>query len=299
MLKDVTFGQYYPSNSFVHKMDARIKLILCLLYMVGIFFVVSFAGFAFITVFLIALICFSRVPIRSVFKSVKGIIFLLLFTVILNIFFYKGNAEAGDVVLVSWWKIEIWDAGLYYAAKMFLRLVYLVVGSSVLMLTTTPVDLTHAIESLFKPLKIIKFPAHELALIMSLTLSFIPSLMEETDRIIRAQKARGANFDTGGLVKRVKAFVPILIPLLVGGFRRAEELANAMNSRCYEGATKRTQMRVMKLSWRDLVGMLITLIFFVTIFVVYGMSYQWNNTDWLIANGFDWLFINGINWLYF
>lgn len=286
MLKDVTFGQYYPSNSFVHKMDARIKLVLCLLYMVGIFFVTSFVEFAFITVFLFALIGFSRVPIRSVFKSVKGIIFLLLFTVILNVFFNKeGN------VLVEWKFIVITDGGLIYAAKMFLRLVYLVVGSSVLMLTTTPVDLTHAIESLLKPLRVIRFPAHELALIMSLTLSFIPSLIEETDRIIRAQKARGADFDTGGLVKRVKAFVPILIPLLVGGFRRADELANAMNSRCYEGAKKRTQMRVMKLSWRDLVGTLITLIFFVTIFVLYGMKAQWINCEWFI--------VNGINWLYF
>ena len=291
MLKDVTFGQYYPSNSFVHKMDARIKLVLCLLYMVGIFFVTSFVGFAFITVFLLMLIGFSRVPIRSVFKSVKGIIFLLLFTVILNIFFNKGDPANGDVKLVEWWVFEIWDSGLYYAAKMFLRLVYLVVGSSVLMLTTTPVDLTHAIESLLKPLRVIKFPAHELALIMSLTLSFIPSLMEETDRIIRAQKARGADFDTGGLIKRVKAFVPILIPLLVSGFRRADELANAMNSRCYEGATKRTQMRVMKLSWRDLVGTLVTLIFFVTVFVVYGMKGEWAYISWLQ--------FNGVNWLYF
>ena len=182
---------------------------------------------------------------------------------------------------------------------MFLRLTYLVVGSSVLTLTTTPVDLTHAIESLLKPLKVIKVPVHEIALIMSLTLSLIPGLIDETDRIIRAQKARGASFDTGGLVKRAKAFVPILIPLLVGGFRRAEELANAMNSRCYEGATKRTQMRIMKLSWRDFVATFIALLFFVTVFVVYGMSYQWNNTEWLLTNGGEWLIVNGINWLYF
>ena len=285
MLKDVTFGQYYPANSFVHKMDARIKLLLCLLYMVGIFFVNSFVMFGFITVFLIALIGFSRVPLKSILKSVKGIIFLLLFTVILNIFFNKdGN------ILVEWKFIVITDGGLIYAAKMFLRLVYLVIGSSVLTLTTTPVDLTHAIESLLKPLRIIKFPAHELALIMSLTLSFIPSLIEETDRIIRAQKARGADFDTGGLVKRVKAFVPILIPLLVGGFRRADELANAMNSRCYEVAKKRTQMRVMKLSWRDLVGTFVSLLFFVTVFVVYGMKSQWINVSWLQYNGINWLY---------
>ncbi|MCM1194468.1 MAG: energy-coupling factor transporter transmembrane protein EcfT, partial [Firmicutes bacterium] len=211
MLKDVTFGQYYPADSFIHRMDARIKLILCLLFMVGIFFVISFVGFAFVTLFLVMLIAASKVPLRSVLRSVKGIIFLLLLTVVLNIFFNRdGN------VLVEWKFIVITDGGLIYAAKMFLRLVYLVVGSSLLMLTTTPVDLTHAIESLLKPLRVIRFPVHELALIMSLTLSFIPSLLEETDRIIRAQKARGADFDTGGLVRRAKAFVPILIPLLVG-----------------------------------------------------------------------------------
>lgn len=294
MLKDVTFGQYYPADSFIHRMDARVKLLLSLLFMVGIFFVTSFVGFAFITVYLIMLIAASRVPLRSILKSVKGIIVLLLLTVILNIFFTKTGT-----LLCKWWIFEIYDGGLYFAAKMFLRLTYLVVGSSVLTLTTTPVDLTHAIESLLKPLKVIKFPVHEFALIMSLTLSLIPGLIEETDRIIRAQKARGANFDTGGLVKRAKAFVPILIPLLVGGFRRAEELANAMNSRCYEGATKRTQMRIMKLSWRDFAATFIALLFFVTVFVVYGMSYQWNNTEWLLTNGGDWLIVNGINWLYF
>ena len=281
MFRDVTFGQYYPANSFVHKMDARVKLVMVLLYMVGIFFVVSFVGFAFITVFLLTVILISRVPLRSVLKSIKGIIFLLFLTAILNVFFNKG-----DTLLWSWWKIEIYQEGLIFAAKMLLRLTYLVIGSSILTLTTTPVDLTHAVESLLKPLRLIKFPVHEFALIMSLTLSFIPSLIEETDRIIRAQKARGADFDTGGLVKRAKAFVPILIPLLVGGFRRAEELANAMNSRCYEGATKRTQMRVMKLGWRDAIGTIFVLLFFATIFVVYGMQGTWGAISWL-------------NWLYF
>ena len=282
MFRDVTFGQYYPANSFVHKMDARIKLVLVLLYMVGIFFIVSFVGFAFITVFLLTVIIVSRIPLKSVLKSIRGIIFLLFLTALLNVFFNKGEGEP----LLHWWKIEIYKEGLIFAAKMLLRLTYLVIGSSILTLTTTPVDLTHAVESLLKPLRIIRFPVHEFALIMSLTLSFIPSLIEETDRIIRAQKARGADFDTGGLIKRAKAFVPILIPLLVGGFRRAEELANAMNSRCYEGATKRTQMRVMKLSWRDAVATLFVLVFFVTIFVVYGMQGTWGAISWL-------------NWLYF
>lgn len=277
MFRDVTFGQYYPADSFVHKMDARIKLVLSLLFMVGIFFVVSYVGFAVITLYLLVVIALARVPLKSVLKSVKGIIFLLLLTAIINVFFTKGAGEP----LLSWWKIEIYTEGLIFASKMLLRLTYLVIGSSILTLTTTPVDLTHAVESLLKPLRVIKFPVHEFALIMSLTLSFIPSLMEETDRIIRAQKARGADFDTGGLVKRAKAFVPILIPLLVGGFRRADELANAMNSRCYEGATKRTRMRKMRLGWRDAVASVIVVVLFAAIFTVYGMQSAWGGIVWL------------------
>ena len=276
MLRDVTFGQYYLADSFLHKMDARVKLVLCLVFMVGIFFVVSFVGFAWLTLFLLLAIAFSKVPLKSILKSIKGIIILLALTVLLNVFFTKtGN------LLWEWWIFQIYDEGLKFAAKMLLRLTYLVMGSSLLTLTTTPVDLTHAIESLMKPLRVVRFPVHELALIMSLTLSFIPSLIEETDRIIRAKKARGANFDTGNLVKRAKAFVPILIPLLVGGFRRAEELANAMNSRCYEGATVRTQMRVMKVSWRDFVGAIVVVLFFTAVFVVYGMQNSWSNITWL------------------
>ena len=285
MLRDVTFGQYYLANSFVHKMDARVKLLLVILFMVGIFFVQSFAGFLWITIFLAFAIGFSKVPLRSILKSIKGIIFILVLTAVINIFFTKTGT-----LLCEWWIFHIYDEGLITAAKIFLRLTYLVMGSSLLTLTTTPVDLTHAIESLLKPLRVIKFPVHELALIMSLTLSFIPSLIEETDRIIRAQKARGANFDTGNLFKRAKAFIPILIPLLIGGFRRAEELANAMNSRCYEGATKRTQMRVMKLSWRDFVGAFIAVVFLTAIFVLYGMRAQWTALDGIWGQVMFWLY---------
>lgn len=282
MLKDITFGQYYPSNSFVHKMDARVKLVLCLLFMIGIFFVTSFVGFGLITLFLIVAVACSRVPFGSVLRSIKGILFLLIFTAILNIFFTKGDSAP----LWSWspfegWTIEIYMDGLIFAAKIFLRLCYLVIGTSLLTLTTTPVDLTHAIESLLKPLRVIKFPVHELALLMSLALSFIPGIMEETDRIIRAQKARGADFDTGNIIKRAKAFVPILIPLLIGGFRRADELANAMNSRCYEGAENRTQMRVMHVSWRDFLAGFVTIAVFVAIFVAYAMQEQWAALTWL------------------
>ena len=276
MFRDVTFGQYYMAESFVHRMDARVKLVLCLLFMVGIFFVTSFAVFGAITLFLLVVIALSRVPVGSILKSVKGIFVLLLFTAVLNLFF----TERGTL-LWSWWILEIYDEGIKFAAKMLLRLMLLVVGSNILTLTTTPVDLTHAIESLLSPLKVLRFPVRDLALIMSLTLSFIPGLIEETDRIIRAQKARGADFDTGNIIKRAKAFIPILIPLLVGGFRRADELANAMNSRCYEGSDKRTQLNKMHLGWRDAVGAFVTVSVFVGVFVVYCNRQSWANITWL------------------
>lgn len=276
MFRDVTFGQYYFADSFVHRMDARIKLLLCLTFMVAIFFVTSFAVFGLIVLFLLLTIAVAKVPLGSILRSIKGIFVLLLFTAILNLFFTKRGT-----LLWSWWILEIYDGGIIFAAKMLLRLTLLVIGSNLLTLTTTPVELTHAIESLLAPLNVVKFPVKDFALIMSLTLSFIPSLIEETDRIVRAQKARGADFDTGNVFKRAKAFVPILIPLLVGGFRRADELANAMNSRCYEGSTKRTRLVTMKLSWRDAVGAFVTLSVLVAVFVVYCNSENWANITWL------------------
>lgn len=238
-------------------MDARIKIVLSLLYMVGIFFIQSFFGFGVIFVFLALMIIASRVPFKSVVKSIKPILILLVFTTILNLFF----VSSGDV-LVEWWIFRITYDGLISAGKMILRLLLLVMGASILTLTTTPVDLTHAIEKLLKPLNVIHFPVHELALIMSITLRFIPSLMDETDRIIRAQKARGADFESGNIFKRAKAFIPILIPLLIGAFKRADELAIAMDSRCYKGAKGRTKMKILKAGWRDFVGSLVLLIFF-------------------------------------
>lgn len=276
MFRDVTFGQYYFADSFVHRMDARIKLLLCLTFMVAIFFVTSFAVFGLIVLFLLLTIAVAKVPLGSILRSIKGIFVLLLFTAILNLFFTKRGT-----LMWSWWILEIYDGGIIFAAKMLLRLTLLVIGSNLLTLTTTPVELTHAIESLLAPLNVVKFPVKDFALIMSLTLSFIPSLIEETDRIVRAQKARGADFDTGSVFKRAKAFVPILIPLLVGGFRRADELANAMNSRCYEGSTKRTRLVTMKLSWRDAVGAFVTLSVLVAVFVVYCNSENWANITWL------------------
>ncbi len=269
-MRDLTFGQYYPTSSFVHSMDARVKIILNVLFMVGVFFIHSFVMFGAMALLLAVSIVSSKVPFKSILRSIKGILVLLIFTALINLFI-----STEGTLLVQWWIISIYSGGVISAIQLMLRLSFWMMGSSILTLTTTPVDLTHAIESLFRPVRKI-LPVHEFALIMSLTLSFIPSLVAETDRIIRAQKARGANFDTGGLVSRAKAFVPILIPLLVSSFRRAEELAFAMNSRCYEGSTNRTKMRVLKTSWRDAVASIIYIVFFTGVFVVYGMSSTWS-----------------------
>lgn len=260
MFRDVAFGQYYPGDSFLHKMDARVKMVLSLVYLICIFFIQSFFGFGVIFMLLALIVAVSKVPVRSVLKSIKPILILLVFTTLLNLFF---NLE-GET-LVQWWIFRITTGGLIFSAKMILRLVLLVMGMSMLTLTTTPVDLTAAIESLLKPLNVVHFPVHELAFIMSIALRLIPSIMEETDRIIRAQKARGADFESGNIFKRAKAFIPILIPMFIGAFKRAEELAVAMDARCYKGAKGRTKMKILKCGWRDAVGAVVLVLFFAAV----------------------------------
>ncbi len=260
MFRDVAFGQYYPGDSFLHKMDARVKMVLSLVYLICIFFIQSFFGFGVIFFLLALIVAVSKVPVRSVLKSIKPILILLIFTTLLNLFF---NLE-GET-LVQWWIFRITTGGLIFSAKMILRLVLLVMGMSMLTLTTTPVDLTAAIESLLKPLNVVHFPVHELAFIMSIALRLIPSIMEETDRIIRAQKARGADFESGNIFKRAKAFIPILIPMFIGAFKRAEELAVAMDARCYKGAKGRTKMKILKCGWRDAVGAVVLVLFFAAV----------------------------------
>ena len=231
-MRDISFGQYYPSNSFVHKCDPRAKILFLIVYIVAIFLAKSFYALgACFLVFALAAAC-SNVPFKSMLRSVKGILFLLLFTTILTLCFSTGTMEER----------------IYSAIFLIVRLFLLVLGSSLLTLTTTPVALTNGVESLLSPLKIIKFPVHELALIMSIALRFIPILTEETSRIMNAQKARGADFETGGLLQRVKAIVPILIPLLISAFRRADELGDAMDARCYSGSTVRTKYKKLRFS---------------------------------------------------
>ncbi|MBR6736945.1 MAG: energy-coupling factor transporter transmembrane protein EcfT [Clostridia bacterium] len=253
MLQDVTFGQYYETQSFVHKMDARIKLLALILYVVLIFVVKNFYGFLVVGAFLIVATIFSRVPLGAMLSSVKGILFLILFTVLLNVFFYQAPNET-----ILFWVVSV--ESLTFAGFMALRLITLVLGSMLLTLTTTPVALTDAIESLLSPLKVIKFPVHELALVMSIALRFIPTLMAEADRIIMAQKARGADFDSGSLVARAKAMIPVLIPLLISAFRRAEELGDAMDSRSYSSSAVRTKYKKYRLTYRDLIGSIICVI---------------------------------------
>lgn len=269
MLNDVTFGQYYPVKSFVHKSDPRIKLMALIAYIVALFLAKNFYSLTLCFIVLTATVIASRVPVGSVLRSVKAIIVLLIFTAVLNLFFHGG-----EHLLVHWGFIKIYRESIIFTVFFVLRLFFLVMGSALLTLTTTPVELTDGIESLLTPLKWIRFPVHELALIMSIALRFIPTLIDETNRIISAQKARGADFESGNIFKRIKAIVPILIPLLISAFRRAEELGDAMDARCYSGSKNRTKYKKLKLSWRDL---LITLLFAGLITGVVLLNiYAWN-----------------------
>lgn len=251
-MREVAFGQYYPSNSFVHKCDPRLKIIFLIAYIVAVFLAKNFYALGVCALVFLLIASFSRVPFTSLLRSVKAVLFLLLFTSVLNLFF-----QSGQTVIFTWWIIKITKEAVYFTVFFAVRLFLLVLASTLLTLTTTPVSLTDGIESLLKPLKWIRFPVHELALIMSIALRFIPILTDETGRIMNAQKARGADFETGGLIKRIKAIVPILIPLLISAFRRADELGDAMNARCYSGSKVRTKYKKLKYSWRDLIGIVI------------------------------------------
>lgn len=252
MLNDVTFGQYYPVKSFVHRCDPRLKLLALIAYIVALFLAKNFYAMAACVVVLVSAVIASRVPVGSVLRSVKAVIFLLIFTAVINLFFHGGQH-----LLVEWGIIKIYREGIIFTVFFVLRLFFLVMGSALLTLTTTPVELTDGIESLLTPLKWVRFPVHELALIMSIALRFIPTLIDETNRIISAQKARGADFESGNIFKRIKAIIPILIPLLISAFRRADELGDAMDARCYSGSKNRTKYKKLKFGWRDLVAVIV------------------------------------------
>lgn len=244
MLKDITLGQYYPAESILHRMDPRVKIVGTLIYIVSLFVFRSW-GFILGTVFLAAVILMSKIPFSYMVKGLKTIFILMLFTMALNTFLTQGE------VIWSWKFLHITKEGLAMAGKTGIRLVYLVLGASLMTLTTTPTKLTDAIEKLLNPFRVIKVPAHEIAMMMSIALRFIPILMEETDKIMKAQMARGADFENGGIGKRIKALVPLLVPLFVSAFRRANDLALAMEARCYAGGDGRTQMKPLKYESRD------------------------------------------------
>lgn len=251
-MRDVSFGQYYPSNSFVHKCDPRLKIIFLIVYIVAIFLAKNFYALGVCTATFLIIVAFARVPIKSLLRSVKGILFLLIFTALLNFFFRDG-----ETVLWQWKFIKITLEAVYSTLFLAARLFLLVLGSALLTLTTTPVSLTDGLESLLFPFKLIRLPVHELALIMSIALRFIPILTDETARIMNAQKARGADFESGSLIQRVKAVIPILIPLLISAFRRADELGDAMDARCYSGSKVRTKYKKLTFTWRDLLAFLL------------------------------------------
>ena len=281
-MREIALGQYYPVDSVLHRLDPRTKIVLMIAYITMIFFVKTFIGFGIVIVFLAAAILLSRVPVGKVLKSLKTIMFLVLFTVIMSLLFYAGKEE--DLIW-RWGIIKVYRAGLINAGLMALRLIFLVVGPTLLTFTTTPVALTDGLESLLKPLTYIKFPVHELAMIMSIALRLIPTLVEETDKIQSAQKARCADFDSGNVFKRAKAMIPVLIPLFVSSFRRADELADAMDSRCYRGAKGRTRMKKLKFHIRDLIAVLFLAVFFFAVL-------------WLRYNFFPWVIdLSSIPWI--
>ena len=258
MIRDITIGQYYPTSSPIHKLDPRTKILITFAYIIGLFFIDQFIGYAFVALCFYAAVRVSKVPLKFMLKGLKSIMFILLFTVVLNIFFTTtGN------VLWSWSIFTITDQGLMIAAKMGIRLILLIVGSSLLTLTTSPIELTDGIESLLSPFKKIGVPAHEIAMMMSIALRFIPILLEETDKIMKAQMARGADFESGNIIQRAKAMIPIMVPLFISAFRRAEELAMAMEARCYRGGVGRTRLHSLVYKKRDYVAFSIAVLFFV------------------------------------
>ena len=252
MLTDITLGQYIPRESPVHNLDPRIKIISTIVFIVAVFLAKSVYAYIFLALFTIGVVLVSKISFRTVLKSIKPIMFLIIFTALINIFL-----TGGDDVAFKYGIFKVTYSGLKSAVLMALRLVFLVVGTSMLTYTTSPILLTDGIEKLLEPLKKIKFPSHELAMMRKIALRFIPTLLEETDKIIRAQKARGADFESGNIIKRTKALVPILVPLFINSFRRADDLALAMECRCYRGGEGRTRLKQLRISRGDLFALFV------------------------------------------
>ena len=263
MIKDITIGQYFPGNSVIHRLDSRVKLVLDILYLVILFTAQSYTGLLLGLLFMVICYMLARIKLIMILKSVKPILPLMIFTGVLNLFFIKGETP-----LFQWQFISIYPEGVDTALFMLIRVLTLIIGMALLTYTTSPIMLTDAIERLLSPLKKIHVPVHELSMMMTIALRFIPTLVEETDKIMSAQKARGAEMDTGGLIKKAKSLIPVLIPLFVSAFKRANELATAMECRCYHGGEGRTRLKVMRTAPRDYVAIAIMLALFAGVIVI-------------------------------
>ena len=262
MLKDITLGQYYQTESVIHRLDPRVKLVGTICYIISLFLVNKVQGYFVAVLFLAFVIKLSKVPFKFMVKGMKAIVFLLMLTVIFNLFLTPGE------VIATFWKLTITKEGIRVAVLMAVRLSFLIIGSSIMTLTTTPNHLTDGMEKLLNPLRKIRVPVHEISMMMSIALRFIPILMEETDKIMKAQIARGADFESGNLIKKAKALIPLLVPLFISAFRRANDLAMAMEARCYRGGEYRTKMKPLIYRKADGVGYLVLILYLIICFVV-------------------------------
>ncbi|WP_299994399.1 energy-coupling factor transporter transmembrane protein EcfT [uncultured Clostridium sp.] len=261
MIKDITIGQYIPGESFIHKLDPRTKILISFLFIISLFIIDKFVGYIFIVAFLVLVVYIAKISPRYLYKGLKPVFLLIALTAILNIFMLR---EGRLIFHIGF--IKIYESGIRTAFFMAIRLILLIMGTSVLTLTTSPIELTDGIERLLKPIG--KEIAHELAMMMTIALRFIPTLIDETDKIMKAQKARGADFENGGLIKKAKSLIPLLVPLFISSFRRADELAMAMEARCYRGGSGRTRMKVLKFSSKDLIAFGVFALLFISTIVV-------------------------------
>lgn len=268
MIRDITIGQYYPTNSLIHELDARTKIALIFGFIISLFFGTHLLSYAFAALMLASVIRLSKVPFKFMIKGLNSIMILIVFTVLINVFMTPNGT-----ILFEYKFIHITLEGIIAALAMAIRLIMLIIGSSILTLTTSPIDLTDAIERLLKPLERIRVPAHEIAMMMTIALRFIPILLEETDKIMKAQMARGADFETGGLIKKAKSLVPLLVPLFISAFRRADDLAMAMEARCYRGGEGRTKMKQLKYKQGDYITYVLIGIYLIAIFML-GQYFQ-------------------------
>ena len=268
MLKDITLGQYFPGTSVIHRLDPRTKLIMLVAYIVALFVAKSWVSYGIMLVFLIVVIKISTIPVKSIVRGMKPLVMILVFTGVLNLFF----TQEGEV-LVKFWVITVTTGGLVRAVLMVSRILMLITGTFLLTYTTSPISLTDGLEALMKPLKVLHVPVHELSMMMCIALRFIPTLIEETDKIMCAQKARGADFETGSIFDKARALIPILVPLFISAFRRADELATAMECRCYQGGEGRTKMKLLRYRRNDFLafGVGIVMIAAVVLLASFGL----------------------------